>query len=642
MIVDFTYQYQYELCSLIFLCCLTIQFFSSKRFPTTTSYLFQWILLCSLADLSLDVIGSITLAYIETVPIWVNYIVNGLFYIFQTILPALATTYVIYALGLSYRRNPKLSLTLIPGILVLVLQITTPLTGLMFSIRKVDGVTRFIQGPMIKVLYIIVAFYLFVLLCLGFVYRSKMSKKQIITIFFFSLLVTVAMVLQIMHPSILLTGTGITLAIMLWDLTLQNPEHMIDDSSGAFNIDALNLYLERSKIIGHVYATVVEIDGLSATDRGIEPGAANALQKRIGSFFSSLSKRTVWYFKESRSRFWIFAKNQTELEQMSTMIVDRFNESWNAGGFDVDLLARVLYFSTNTSIQLSSAELIAIVGQALDSEGMITRQKNKYVIDSNILARYRRRNLLEESLRRSLKTNEGFYLCYQPIISMKPDSPTIAEVLLRFNDPNLGAVSPTEFIPIIEENGLSMLMDNYVVDTACSFLSNHPEIDVLHINLSASEFYNNPVKRISSIVLGYNISPSRICFEITESAAARNPEMLSSFMTQMIALGFSFALDDYGTGYSNAIQVIRMPFKTIKTDKVLLNEGAKSKGFLESTIRMFNELKMDMIIEGVETKDQLDRVVSYGANQIQGFLFSPPLVDVDYLSFISSGKDKAR
>ena len=85
-----------------------------------------------------------------------------------------------------------------------------------------------------------------------------------------------------------------------------------------------------------------------------------------------------------------------------------------------------------------------------------------------------------------------------------------------------------------------------------------------------------------------------------------------------------------------------MPFKTIKIDKVLLNEGAKSKGFLESTIRMFNELKMDTVIEGVETKDQLDRVVSYGANQIQGFLFSPPLVDVDYLSFISSGKDKAR
>ncbi len=638
MVVDFTYQYQYELCSLVFLCCLTIQFFSAKRFPTATSYLFQWILLCSLADLSLDVLGCITLENIETVPIWLNYLVNGLFYMIQTILPSLMTTYVIYALGLSYRRNPKLSLTLVPGALALLIQMTSPLTGLMFSIRKVDGVTRFIQGPMIKVLYGIVAFYLLVLLSLGFIYRAKMSRKQIVTILCFSLLVTVAMVLQILHPNILLTGTGITLAIMLWDLTLQNPEHMIDDSSGAYNVDALNLYLDRSKLIGHLYASVVEIDGLSATDRGIEPGAANALQKSIGAFFSSLSKRKVLYFKETRNRFWVFSKNQTELEQMSSMIVDRFNESWNAGGFEVDLLARVLYFSTNTSIQLSSAELIAIVGQSLDSEGMITRQKNRYVIDSNLLARYRRRNLLEESLRRSLMNNEGFYLCYQPIISVKHDSPTTAEVLLRYNDPNLGAVSPTEFIPIIEENGLSMLMDNYVVDKACDFLSKHPEVDVLHINLSASEFYNNPVKRVSSIVLSHNVSPSRICFEITESVAARNPEMLSSFMNQMIALGFSFALDDYGTGYSNAIQVIRMPFKTIKIDKVLLNEGKKSRLFLEATIRMFDDIGMEMVMEGVETKEQLDRVVSYGVSLIQGFLFSPPLVDVDYLSHIGKNR----
>ncbi|MBR2282059.1 MAG: EAL domain-containing protein, partial [Spirochaetales bacterium] len=523
MVVDFTYQYQYELCSLIFLCCLTVQYFASKRFPTTTGYLFQWGLLCAVVDLALDVAGSITLAHIETVPIWVNYAINGLFYMFQTILPALMTTYVIYSLGFSYKGNPKLVLTLIPGILIMMLQITTPFTGLMFSIRKVDGVTRFIQGPMIRFLYITVAFYLVVLISLVIIYRLKLSKKQIITIIFFSILVTISMVLQMIFPNILLTGMGITIAILLWDLTLQNPEHMMDEASGAYNLDALNLYLERSNFIGHLFATVVDIDGLSATDKGIDKDATNALQKRIGDFFSSLKKRKVWYFKETRNRFWVFARNLTELEQMSTMIVDRFNESWSAGGFEIDLLAKVLYFSTSTSIQLSGAELIAIVGQYIDSERMITRQMNRLLIDSELLAGYRRRNLLEESLRHSFKTNEGFHICFQPIVSLRPDSPTTAEVLLRYNDPNLGPVSPTEFIPIIENTGLAMLMDNYVVDAACQFLSKHPEIDVLHINLSASEFYNNPVKRISSIVLGHGVSPSRVCFEITESAAARSP-----------------------------------------------------------------------------------------------------------------------
>ncbi len=638
MVIDFTYQFQYELCSLVFLICLSIQFFSSKRFPTTTSYIFQWILVVAMWDLALDVAGSITLAYIETVPVWINYLINGLFYCLQTILPVLMCTYVIYALGFSYRRNPRMNLTLIPAVLVLIVQLINPFTGLLFSIRVVDGQRRFVQGPLILSLYLILAFYLVVLISLVLIYRAKMTRKQILTILFFSFLVSGALLLQIFNPEILLTGTGIVLAIMLWDLTLQNPEHMMDDDSGAFNSSALQLYLSRSILLGHIYATVVDIDGLSYSYRGRDSRSDGLIKKRIGSFFSKLSPKKVWYFKETDNRFWIFSKNQAELDQMSSMIADRFNESWDAGGFAVELMAKILYFSTNTSLMISATELVSIIDEALENEGMITRQKNMYLIDSNLLAKYRRRHVLEEAMRRTVKSGEGFYICFQPIVSLKQNGPTTAEVLLRYNDPNLGAVSPVEFIPVIESCGLSMFMDNYVIETACKFLSKHPEIDMLHINLSASEFFSNPVSRISSIVLGYGLSPSRICFEITESAAAKNPEMLASFMRQMIAQGFSFAIDDYGTGYSNALQVIRMPFKTIKIDKVLLNDGLKSRRFLEGTVRMFADLGMEVVIEGVESKDQLDRVASYGANHIQGFLFSPPLIDVDYLAYIKKTK----
>ncbi len=637
MVVDFTYQFQYELCSLIFLCCITIQFFSTRRFPTTTSNIFQWILLIAVADLTMDIIGSITIAKIETVPIVVNYLINGIFYCLQTILPALMSTYVIYALGLSYK-DTKLLLTLIPAIAVLASQLINPFTGILFSIKKIDGVTRFVQGPLLPALYLILVFYLVFLLSLVVIYRSRMTKKQILTIIFFSFLVSTALILQILHPNILLTGTGITLAIMLWDLTLQNPEHMIDEITGAFNNNALQLFLDMSVRRGHIYATVIDIDGLSATGRGSELSANNILEKKVGDFFTSLSNKRVWYFRESKNRFWIFSKNQTELEQTSSLITERFNRSWDVNGFNVDLLVKVLYFSTNTSIQLSNAELVSIVNEALDNEGMITRQKNKLVIDSGLLAKHRRRHILEESMRRSVKTGEGFYLCFQPIISIDHKDPVTAEVLLRYNDPNLGAVSPAEFIPVVEELGLAMMMDNYVIDSASRFLESHQNIDVLHINLSAAEFFTNPAKRISSIVLGHGISPSRICFEITESVATKNPEVLNSFMTQMIKMGFSFALDDYGTGYSNAIQVIRMPFKTIKIDKILLGDSLKSKGFLQSTIRMFIDLGMETVIEGVETKEQLDRVVSYGADHIQGFLFSPPLIDVDYLAYLKKSR----
>ncbi len=643
MIIDYTYQYQLELCSLVFLCCLTIQFFSSKRFQTKMSFLFQWILICAVADLSFDVLGCLTLERIDQVPVWINYLVNGLYYILQSLLPMLAATYVLLIADFFRNDSTRLNMLLLPGILMILLQLMNPFTGLMFSIRMIDGSYRFIKGPLTNVLYLVLAFYLTSMALFAFHYRSRLSRKQTMTILFFCIIEGTAMLLQLILPHILFSGTGIALAIMLWDLTLQNPEHMVDVATGAFNSEALLLHLEKRKNVGHIHVTVVEIDGLrSTTGRGRELGTGKNLHNIIGEFLGSVGRKKAGFFKETKNRFWVFSKNQAELEKASSMIVERFNESWDVEGLSVELFAKVLYFSTNTALQLSGEELMAIVGQAMDDVNMVTNQKNRYIIDFAVLSGFRRRRMIEESLKRRIRSGEGFHICFQPIVSMEPDTPSTAEVLLRFSDPNLGAVSPSEFIPIVEDIGLAMLMDNYVVETACRFLSDNPEVASLHVNLSAAEFDNNPAKRISSIVFRYNIEPARLCFEITESVAARNPAVLISFMKQMIALGFSFALDDYGTGYSNAIQVLRMPFKIIKIDRILLNEGRKSREFLSSTIRMFRELGLELVVEGVENREQLNRVVDYGANYIQGFLFSKPLNDVDYLSYIKGETNQGR
>ena len=131
------------------------------------------------------------------------------------------------------------------------------------------------------------------------------------------------------------------------------------------------------------------------------------------------------------------------------------------------------------------------------------------------------------------------------------------------------------------------------------------------------------------------MDPKKICFEITESSAARNADFLNTFMNQMIEQGFSFALDDYGTGYSNALQVLSLPFRVVKLDKVLLDEGQKSRRFLESTLHMFSDLGMVTVVEGIETKEQFEMVVSLGTRWMQGFLFSMPVPEKEYLEYIS-------
>ena len=106
----------------------------------------------------------------------------------------------------------------------------------------------------------------------------------------------------------------------------------------------------------------------------------------------------------------------------------------------------------------------------------------------------------------------------------------------------------------------------------------------------------------------------------------------------MISRGFSFALDDYGTGYSNALQVMSMPFSFVKIPSVISTRQDKSRKFIDGTIRLFMDLGISTVVEGIETKEQLDDVTSLGVGYIQGYLFSQPLEEDDYLAYIKGGK----
>ena len=634
MLVDYAYQFQFELCSLIFLCCITVHYASSKRFPTSSNRLFSLILGCALLDLSLDVAGCITLEYINTVPVWVNYLINGLFYCLQTLLPLLACVYVIYAVGFNFKKNKLLMLVFVPATLFLGIQLINPFTGLVFSIGTERGDLGFLQGPLHILLYGSVVLYLVILVTIVFLHREKLSRKQLAAILSFTAVITAAMVIQIKHPNLILTGTGITVAILLWDLTLQSPETMLDDETGAFNSNALKLFLEGELGLRQVHATVVNVDGLSTFERGSGSIASKTLTRQVGEFFEGIQGKKNWFFRDSKNRFWILSKTRAELEGISVKIADRFRKSWDISGINVDLMAKVLVASTNTHSKLSSAELVSIVNDALNADNMINNQIIRLDIDSSLLAKYRRQQIIDESMRRSVKTGEGLYICFQPLVASDGTKVNAAEVLLRYNDPSLGPISPAEFIPVIEKRGLALFIDTFVIEQSCRFLEQHPEMNMLHVNLSATEFFHNPVRRISEIVQKHNVEPKKICFEITESSAAKNPEFLGLFMNQMIEMGFSFALDDYGTGYSNSIQVLSMPFRVVKLDKVLLSEGQKSRVFLESTISMFKSMNVVCVVEGIETKEQYDMVTSLGGVWMQGFLFSPPLSEDDYLAYI--------
>ena len=639
MLVNFSYQIHFELCSLIFLVFVSLQYFFVRRFPTFSNKLFAVVLILAIADLSLDIIGCITIKYIDVVPIWANYLVNGLFYFIETILPLFMCIYLIYHSDMTFVRNPWTKFIIIPSLLMCLIHVSNPFTGLIFSIKMTENGLAFVTGPVYYSIYVCLGINSFIMLSLVFILRSKLSFKQVLTALFFVVIAAVASAIQIKIPSLLLSGTATALSLILWDLTIQSPETMTDERTGAYNDTALHIYLGNSMRKHHIYAAVISIDGLSNIEQGYGNLASSALEKQIGYYFAGLQMgKSSNYFRQSDSCFWLIFKTQMELEDASLKIVDKFKTGWRAEGIRVDLMAKIICVITNTNIQISSAELISIVNDTINSENVMNNQRIRLSVDTNLVSKYRRIQMIEESMRRAVKTKEGLYVCFQPIVNIEHPEINTAEVLLRYNDKNLGNILPSEFIPIVENRGLALFIDSFVVDAGCRFLARHPEVDLLHINLSATEFFHNPVQRITAIVNDHNVDPHRICFEITESSAAKNPEILQTFMKSIISRGFSFALDDYGTGYSNALQVMSMPFSFVKIPSVISTKQARSRQFIDGTIRLFMDLGISTVVEGVETTEQLDYVKSIGVRYIQGFLFSPPLEEDDYLAYIKGGK----
>jgi len=261
------------------------------------------------------------------------------------------------------------------------------------------------------------------------------------------------------------------------------------------------------------------------------------------------------------------------------------------------------------------------------------REKNNYLFYnedmSNSLFRTR---VVESELRRAL-TNEEFMLYYQPIIDIKTGNIKGVEALIRWKHPELGIVSPLEFIPIAEETGLIIPIGEWVINTACKQLkawqsvlrpSLNISINISWIQLISSNF----VKSIEKVLIENQIEPNTIVLEITESLFAENIKDVMITFAELKKLGVKVALDDFGTGYSSLNYLKKVPIDIIKIDKSFIDDITSSeydKWIVESIINITHALNLVVVAEGVETIEQHDFLKSIDCDEIQGYLFNPPL-----------------
>jgi diguanylate cyclase (GGDEF)-like protein len=238
------------------------------------------------------------------------------------------------------------------------------------------------------------------------------------------------------------------------------------------------------------------------------------------------------------------------------------------------------------------------------------------------------RRILELDLRKAL-ANEEFELFYQPLVNLKSGKIATCEALLRWNHPVRGTVSPIDIIPVAEDMGLIVDLGRWILRKACMECMKWPEGVGVAVNFSPQQFHQRDVLSEVRYALEVSGLPAhRLEIEITESSLLRNTQLTHDVLSQLRTIGVRISLDDFGTGYSSLSYLHNFPLQKVKIDRSFLEgiDTDRPLTLLRGVARLSADLGMSVVVEGIETNEQLELISADGTvTEAQGYLFSRPV-----------------
>jgi len=242
-------------------------------------------------------------------------------------------------------------------------------------------------------------------------------------------------------------------------------------------------------------------------------------------------------------------------------------------------------------------------------------------------AEIRRSSIIEQALKVA-DLDQQLSLMFQPIVDVHSDQIVGFEALARWQSPELGQVSPAEFIPIAEQAGLITSLTTTLLSKALAVAAGWPERIRLSFNLSVFDISSpESLLRITSLIGKSGVSPARIEFEITETAMVSDFAAILAAVDTLKRIGVSISLDDFGTGYSSLRQVHQLPLDKLKIDRCFVSDidtNEASQKIVKSLISLCNDLNLACVVEGVETRGELDAIRTLGGKLVQGYYYGTP------------------
>ncbi len=332
-------------------------------------------------------------------------------------------------------------------------------------------------------------------------------------------------------------------------------------------------------------------------------------------------------------------KHGDDASRVARKLIDAFSLPINTGKNEFFLTASIgiSIFPTDGADAESLLKNADAAMYRAKAEGRNTYQ----FYDREMTARAFERVLMEGSLRTALDQDQ-FELFYQPQINVESDRVVGVEALIRWNHPEKGAIPPARFLPLAEESGLITLLDGWVLEHACrqcvSWHEQGFDPGRVAINLSGRQLASQGLlQRIEKVLERTGCHPEWIELEITEGFVMQQPEQSVRLFSELQHRGIELAIDDFGTGYSSLSYLKRLPINKLKIDRAFVQDlprGQSDAAIAKTVISLGENLRLKVVAEGVETRDQMEYLRQQGCLLVQGFLYARPMPAEEFTQFL--------
>ena len=378
----------------------------------------------------------------------------------------------------------------------------------------------------------------------------------------------------------------------------------------------------------------IDLDGFKLVNDSFDHDTGDALLGKVAQRLKARYRQSDTLARIGGDEFALILdgiQERGDAQRAAELALDAFRDTFDVNGHAIHITA-----SVGISIFPDASEY----GQLLQQAGVAMyaakrNGKNRIVLYSDDLGSAARERLtLEGALQHAIARGE-ISLQYQPEYDLATNSIVRFEALARWTHPTLGRVGPVSFIPVAEESGLIVSLGAYILERACTEarawkqISNRPiqvAVNVSTVQFSQDSFF----EEVASVLHRTGLHPSLLQIELTESATLAGIERATEMMRRLHRIGVSVAVDDFGTGYSCLTYLPKLAFDTLKLDRSFVNGlmvRRETRSFVESIITMAHNLRMKVVVEGVETKEQLRLIRTLRADHAQGHLLGQPTSD---------------